>query len=298
VLSSGPADARVRRASSIRAMTGHHHPRSRGGFIEHTIDGLHAAMGRALYADRSAGGRGFLQQLDPRVKVAGLGALILASAMAGKLWVIAAVLVAAIILAALSYLSVWMIATRVWFATATFSAAFAAPAIFLTPGKIIYTIPGVLWPVTSQGLTTAGFLILRSETAATLALVLVFTTPWMHILKALRLFRVPVVFVVILGMTCRYILLLLENAHELFESRKSRTVGPMSRGEQRRIAIASTGALLSRTFQLSGEVYLAMQSRGFRGEVYIFDDFRMKTLDWLAAAGFTGLTAGFVWVGR
>ena len=32
----------------------------------------------------------------------------------------------------------------------------------------------------------------------------------MHVLKALRIFRVPVVFVVILGMTCRYILLMLE----------------------------------------------------------------------------------------
>jgi cobalt/nickel transport system permease protein len=279
-------------------MTGHHHRRGRGGFIEHTIDGLHAAMDRALYADRSASGRGALQQLDPRVKVAGLAALILASAMAARLWVVAAVLSTAIILAAFSYISIWMIATRVWFATATFSAAFAVPALFLTPGNVVYTLPGLLWTITSQGLTTAGFLLLRSETAATLALVLVFTTPWMHILKALRLFRVPVVFVVILGMTCRYILLLLENAHEMFESRKSRTVGPTTRGEQRRIAIASTGALLSRTFQLSNEVYLAMQSRGFRGEVYILDDFRMRTWDWLAAIGFTGLTAGLVWVGH
>ena len=279
-------------------MTGHHHRRGRGGFIEHTIDGLHSAMDRALYADRSASGRGALQQLDPRVKVAGLAALILASAIAVKLWVIAAVLVTAVILAALSFIPIWVIATRVWFATLTFSAAFAVPALFLTPGTVIYTVPGVLWTITSQGLTSAAFLVLRSETAATLALVLVFTTPWMHILKALRLFRVPVVFVVILGMTCRYILLLLENAHEMFESRKSRTVGPMSRGEQRRIAIASTGALLSRTVHLSGEVYLAMQARGFRGEVYILDDFRMQSLDWFAAIGFTGLTAGLVWVGR
>jgi cobalt/nickel transport system permease protein len=279
-------------------MTGHHHRRGRGGFIVHTIGGLHAAMDRALYADRSASGRGLLQQLDPRVKVAGLAALILASTMAAKLWVIAAVLLTAVILAALSFLSLWMIATRVWFATAAFSAAFAVPALFLTPGTVIYRVPGLLWTITLQGLTTAGFLLLRSETAATLALVLVFTTPWMHILKALRLFRVPVVLVVILGMTCRYILLLLENAHEMFESRKSRTVGPMTRSEQRRIAIASTGALLSRTVQLSGEVYLAMQSRGFRGEVYLLDDFRMQRLDWLAAAGFCGLTAGLVWVGR
>ena len=141
-------------------------------------------------------------------------------------------------------------------------------------------------------------LVLRAETAATLAMVLVFTTPWTHVLKALRVFRVPVVFVVILGMTCRYILLMLDTAHEMFESRKSRTVGALTRGEQRRIAILSTGALFSRTLQLSNEVYLAMQARGFRGEVFILDDFRMKTPDWLALMASGGITTVLVWAGR
>ena len=88
--------------------------------------------------------------------------------------------------------------------------------------------------------------MLRVETAATLALLLIYTTPWMHVLKALRVFRVPVVLVVILGMTCRYILLLLETAHEMFESRKSRTVGALDRGERRRMAISAAGVLLNR----------------------------------------------------
>jgi energy-coupling factor transporter transmembrane protein EcfT len=34
--------------------------------------------------------------------------------------------------------------------------------------------------------------------------------------------------------------------------------------------------LLSRTLHLSNEVYLAMQARGFRGEVFILDDFSTK----------------------
>jgi len=51
------------------------------------------------------------------------------------------------------------------------------------------------------------------------------------------------------------------------------------------MAVGSAGVLLSRTFQLSGDVYLAMQARGFRGEVHLLDDFAMKRLDWLALAG-------------
>jgi cobalt/nickel transport system permease protein len=267
-------------------MTGHYHGRGRGGFIEHTIQGLHAAMERALSAEHSSGARGLLQRLDPRVKVAAFSAFVLVSAAAGKLWIVAAVLLAATILAALSGISLWIVATRDWLATLTFSGALALPAVFLTPGTVI------------QGIRTSGMLVLRAETAATLALVLVFTTPWTHVLKALRMFRVPVVFVVILGMTCRYILLMLETAHEMFESRKSRTVGALTRGEQRRIAILSAGALFSRTLQLSNEVYLAMQARGFRGEVFILDDFRMKTPDWFALIASGGITTALVWAGR
>jgi cobalt ECF transporter T component CbiQ len=274
------------------------HSHKRGGLIEHTIEGLYLAMERALHAENSAGSGGLLQRLDPRVKVAGLFALILASALATRLWVIAAILALAISLAALSLISIRMLAGRVWIGALTFTGAIALPAVFLTPGVPVYHLPGLNWTVTAQGLTTAGYLILRVETAATLALLLIFTTPWMHVLKALRIFRVPVVFVVILGMTCRYILLMLQTAHEMFESRKSRTVGTMTASDQRRMAVSSASVLLTKTFQLSGDVYLAMQSRGFRGEVYLLDDFQMKPLDWMAAMAFTALTAAAVWAGR
>jgi cobalt ECF transporter T component CbiQ len=239
-----------------------------------------------------------LQRLDPRVKVAAFSTFILVSAAASKLSVVAAVLLAATILAALSRISLWTVTTRVWLATLTFSGALVLPAVFLTPGIAIYRIPVLDWAASAQGLRSAGMLVLRAETAATLAMVLVFTTPWTHVLKALRVYRVPVVFVVILGMTCRYILLMLDTAHEMFESRKSRTVGALTRGEQRRIAILSTGALFSRTLQLSNEVYLAMQARGFRGEVFVLDDFRMRFADWLALIASGGVTTALIWAGR
>jgi cobalt/nickel transport system permease protein len=268
------------------------------GFIERSIDGLYEAMERALYAEDVAGGGGLLQRLDPRVKVAGLLALIAAAALAAKLSVILAVFAVAILLAALSRISVATLATRVWLGALTFTGAIAVPAIFLTPGRVLYSLPALGWPVTAQGLTTAAYLIMRVETAATLSLLLVFTTPWMHVLKALRVFRAPVVFVVVLGMTCRYILLMLETAHEMFDSRKSRTVGTLPPSERRRLAASTVGVMLSKTFHLSGEVYLAMQARGFRGEVYVLDDFRMQKRDWAALAGFAGICALAVWTGR
>ena len=40
------------------------HPRRRGGFIEHTLEGLRSAMERAIYAEASASRTGVLQRLD------------------------------------------------------------------------------------------------------------------------------------------------------------------------------------------------------------------------------------------
>jgi len=269
------------------------HARRRGGFLENTLEGLRLAMERALYAETSASRSGLLQGVDPRVKTAGLLALVISVALAARLWTIAAVLLLAVALALLSAIPLRLVASRAWMGALFFSGMIAAPALFLTPGTSLYGLP-----ITLQGARTAGFLVLRAEAAATLMLLLVYTTPWAHVLKALRIFRVPVVFVVILGMTCRYILVMLETAHEMFESRKSRTVNAMTAAEQRRLAVSGSGVLLGKTMQLSGEVYLAMQARGFRGEVFLLEDFRMKRTDWFALAGFAVAASLFIWAGR
>lgn len=278
-------------------MSGYHGARG-ASFIERTIEGLYAAISRAMYADTLAQRVGLLQGIDPRVKLAGMLALILAAALSTKLWVIGAIFAFGVLLALLSGLSIASLVMPAWISALTFTGAIAIPAIFLTPGLSLYQVPILNWTVTSQGLTTASYLIMRVETSATLALLLVFTTPWTHVLKALRVFRLPVVFVVVLGMTFRYILQLLETAHEMFESRKSRTVGNLDGGDNRRLAISSGGVLITKAFQLSGEVFLAMQARGFRGEVHMLDEFQMNGQDWAALAIFAGLSAGATWAGR
>lgn len=144
----------------------------------------------------------------------------------------------------------------------------------------------------------AVYLISRVETTVTFSLLLVLCTLWADVLKGLRVLHVPVVFVVILGMTYRYIFVMLETAQNMFEARQSRLVGALSGSEGRRVAAASVGVLLSKSFQLNNEVYLAMQSRGFRGEVHTLDDFVMQRRDWAATGGFLLIAATAAWFGR
>lgn len=270
----------------------------RKSFVERTIHELSGAMERALYAEELAHADGLLQKLDPRVKLVGLLALIVAAALSRSILVILGLFALALAMAILSRVPFRTLATRVWVGVLLFTGVIALPAIVLTPGQALYRLPLLGWPVTAQGLGSAAYLITRVETAATLSLLLILCTPWTHVLKAMRVLRVPVVIVVILGMTFRYIFLMLETARDMFESRQSRMVGVLEAAERRRLAGASVGVLLSKTLQLSGDVYMAMQSRGFRGEVYTLDDFVMRTRDWAALAAFLAIAALAFWLGR
>jgi cobalt/nickel transport system permease protein len=270
----------------------------RRSFAERIVADLHGAIGHARSADESSKADGVLQRLDPRVKVVGLLSLILAAALAHKVAVVLEIFALAVMLALVSRVRIVTLATRVWVGALLFSGLIAVPAVFITPGHIVGRLPILNWPVTEQGLRTAALLTARVETAATLSLLLIFTTPWTEVLKALRALRVPAVFVVILGMTYRYIFLMIETARAMFESRRSRMVGVLAGPDRRRLAAASVGVLLGKSFQLSDEVYLAMRSRGFRGEVDTLDDFRMRLRDWACLIVFFVLASLAFWQGH
>lgn len=270
----------------------------RKDFIEHTLAGLLNALDQSLQAEALAKRNGLLQSLDPRVNVVGLFALIVATAMSHSLAVIGALFGCAVALALLSRMPLRVLAMREWLPVLVFTGLIALPAIFFTPGPVIYRLPFLDWPLTAPGTRSALFLISRVETAATLALLLVLCTPWTQVLKALRSLGVPVVVVVMLGMTHRYIFLLLHSALDLFQARRSRIVGALDGATRRRLAASSAGVLLGRSLHLSNEVFLAMQARGFRGEVYTLDEFHMRPRDWLALAAFGALTALTLYCGR
>jgi cobalt/nickel transport system permease protein len=268
------------------------------GLVERTVDGLLQAMERAVSAEAAGNAAGWMQRLDPRVKLASLVALVAASALSHRLDVIAALLATGVALAAASRVPMTSLVSSVSLAAAGFSLALAAPAVFLTPGRPVAVVPVLGWIATAQGLTSAGFLVLRAAAAATFGFLLVFTTRWPHVLKAMRAFRVPLVFVAVLAMTYRYVLLLLESAHDMCVARRSRTVGRLTAADRRRAVTQSAGVLLAKSLNLSNEVFLAMQARGFRGEVYVLDDFVMARADWLALAAAAAVAVVAVWAGR
>jgi cobalt ECF transporter T component CbiQ len=169
--------------------------------------------------------------------------------------------------------------------------------LFITPGPTLLQLPFGL-VITQTGATTSLFLLLRVSTSVSLTLLLILTTPWNIVLSALTVLRVPDVFILILGMTYRYIYLLLHTANDMFLSRKSRMVGRLTGAEERRMIAAISGALLNKSFNLSSEVYLAMLSRGFHGTIVTLKPFKMQVRDWAWLVVFLALASLAAFLGR
>jgi len=269
-----------------------------GGVIESSLETFARALSKALVSERIAAQPGWLQSLDPRVRLMGILMMVIAVVLSKRLVVIAGILLAAILVAVLSRVSIALLAQRVWLIIFGFTGLIALPALFVTPGTPILGRAGSPWTITEQGLHTAGLLILRMEAAVTLTTVLVLCTPWNHLLKALRWALIPTEIVTMLAMTHRYIFVLIESATQMFESRKSRAVGSLSGGESRQVAVRTAGVLMSKSIELGHDVYLAMISRGFAGETRLLEEFRMKMRDYIALASFFCAAGVAIYLGR
>jgi len=232
-----------------------------------------------LFAEEVARRPGVLQGVDPRAKLIGVGCLVVAVSLAHQVPTLLGLYGLALLLAGLGRIEVGFFVRRVWLLLPFFTGIIALPAIFnvVTPGQPLITLLDhpVFLAITEQGVRTAVLLLLRVADSVSFAI----------ILRALRSLRVPQVFVVILGMTYRYIFLLLHVANDMFLARKSRLMGRLPEGEERRWLISTVGTLLGKSYDLSEHIYLAMISRGFRGEARVLEPLRLRGWDVVWALG-------------
>ena len=248
-----------------------------GGFIEHNLGHLLEGLEAINRAEAISDTSGLLQRLSPRSKIISallLVAGVVASTSIPALWI---ALAGAVVLAAASRVQTQMLLRLTWGSVLVFTGAMMLPSLVMTPGPLIARIPVVGWQVTATGFHIFLLLLTRAEASATFLVLLVLTTPWPRLLAAMQALKVPAVVVALFSTTFRYLILLLETSVEMFQSRRSRMVGPLAPAAQRRLLAATAGTLLDKTAALSQEVHSAMQSRGFRGRVYLL---KQETAGW------------------
>jgi cobalt/nickel transport system permease protein len=286
---------------------------SRDGFLERTLASVAESVERDLVAEEIARRRGLLQALDPRVKVVTFLLLILTANLLSQLHFIVAFYLLTIYFALLGRIPIMYFLKRVWLFIPLFTGIIALPAIFnwVTPGSNLLVLadwehPVFLGPfrlpdqlsITQQGLRTATTLELRVATSVSLGLLLLLTTRWSSLLRALRYLHLPAAIINILEMTHRYVFLLLRYASDMIIARKSRTLKRFNDSERHRWLASAAGNLLAKSYQISSNVYLAMLSRGYRGNPAAYQSFSVKVGDWVWIGFALSIVSATLWFDR
>jgi len=254
-------------------------------FIQRSLISAADLLKDSLSSEEHASLRRLLQSLDPRIKVLTFILFIFLVLLAQSIFSVLSLYLFCLMLACASGIGLGFFLKRTWLFIPLFSLFIGLPAIFsyFTPGEALFSITlfGATLAVTRQGLNGAGLFVSRVTTSVSFVVLLSLTTRQTVLLKVLRVFKVPHIFVMTLGICYRYIFLFIQVIDNTYLSIKSRvgTIIHYKRGQ--RIVAWNIASLWQRSYQLNEDVYSAMLSRGYQGEPALLYDFKLKLLDWL-----------------
>ena len=254
-----------------------------------------AELTKEFFLQEYADGGGLLQNIHPGVKVFSFFLMAVISTVVRSIPALAAMTALTLVLAGLSSINPARFAARAWLSVPIFTAGIALPAIFniFVDGTPLFTIlefdgPIRLGPwsipqaisVTREGVHSAILLVMRATAAVSFVSLLMTTTRWNLILRSIPAARIPAVFTLILGMTYRYIFLLVRAAEEMFMARKSRTIVPGNSRQERRWVASRMGFIIGKSMEMSREIHMSMVSRGFNGEAKFQPGEKAKSWDY------------------
>jgi cobalt/nickel transport system permease protein len=273
-----------------------------GGFLERTIMGTVSLLKETVSVEQVAAKNGFLQHRDPRLKCLSAMLLLITVLMSKSVIELSAIYCAVIILVWVSSIGLLFFLERTLLFVPIFSFFIVMPAIFniVTPGEPLVSFKLFAWTlsITRQGVDSAVIFFMRVLDSVSIAVLLVLTTRQHVLLKTLRIFRVPQLFVMTMGMTYRYIFLFLDIIQRMFVAIKSRVGFISSAKEGRRLVTSNMAGLWLRSYRLQSQVYDAMVSRGYSGEAYVLDEFKAKAGDYIFSALALCALIGTLWLNR
>ena len=239
-------------------------------FIECSIVGALSFLKESVFSDEYALKKGLLQSMDPKIKIVLFLFLIIGILFVKYIFILFCIYILCLTLAFLSKINMWFFLKRTWIFIPLFALFIVTPALFsiVTPGEalVIFKIAGFKLIITHQGLFGAVLFVMRVITSVSFAVLLSITTRHFELLRTLRIFKIPQVFVMTLGMCYRYIFLFVEIVEHMYLAIKSRVGVKMHYKKGQHIVAWNIAYLWTRSYQLNEDVYKAMLSRGYRGE--------------------------------
>jgi len=237
----------------------------------------------SIFADEYASRRGFLQARDPRIKTVAILLLLLSVLVSKSILFIVSVYLLCLFFATVSSIDLWYFLKRTWLFIPIFALLIALPALFnaFSPGEplLSFEIANFKLSITRQGVASAAIFFVRVLTSVSLCVLLTLTTRHNALLRALRTFGIPQVFVMTIGMCYRYIFLFIEVVQNTYTAIRSRAGRLVSSAKGRKIVAWNIASLWQRSYSLHNQVYGAMLSRGYTGEPKLLETFSVTAKD-------------------
>ncbi|MFN3395722.1 MAG: energy-coupling factor transporter transmembrane component T family protein [Thermodesulfovibrionales bacterium] len=247
--------------------------RTTEGFLDKTLRHILSIIEDTIFNEKASKMHGLLQSINPLLKILTFLIFLMLIALMKSPIEIAPFLILGIFLVILSRLSLLSVLKRVLpLILLTFLIALPASLNIVVKGKeifILYTFkssPGIFGfqriAITEEGLISMLTLIMRVSCSVLFVILLTTTTRPDRFVKSLTVF-VPGVFRSIIGITYRYIFFLVRKVEEFVMGLESRRLNSVRSSGGRKWVASRIGLLFSISMQLSKELSLAMQSRGY-----------------------------------
>lgn len=265
------------------------------GFLAKTLKELSSVIQNEVYSEQFVAYKGYLQVVDTRVKLLALLFYMFLGAVTNHIFTLILLIFIAAGFVKLSRLSMKHYIKRAWLILPLFIFIMSIPAatnLFVKGDACFYIykslhinigfikMPEDLY-FTVIGIQMIVRMALRIGVSISFAYLLIMTTSWSSITKALSIFRVPSIIITILNMTYRYIFILTKIAVEMMEARLLRTVGNLKNKSNRAFVANGISFLFVRASYMSDEIYDAMRCRCFHGDTVSLQRFKMKKTDYL-----------------
>jgi len=137
----------------------------------------------------------------------------------------------------------------------------------------------------SRGWITFLSIFIKCGLTVTASILLIATTGMDRLASALRMLKIPKVFVLQLLLTYRYLSILMEEVSRLVTAYSLRAPG--QKGIRRDAWGPFAGQLILRTFDRAQSIYEAMNLRGFTGEYVTGDNLKIRVEDFVYFAGWS-----------
>jgi cobalt/nickel transport system permease protein len=251
-------------------------------FIDRTLKKMAGFIHTGYLQGTLSSQKGYLQNLDARIKIIFLICFLLLISLSNHVFNLFCISLFFLVLYIFSHIPVFNVYKKIVILSFFFGFLVFAPAALnlVTPGKPvvtlahfseakhfwIYQIPQTIC-ITKEGLLLVLKLYLRVINSLTLSFLVICTTPFVKIIKALKILKVPDTFLLIITLTYKFIFILTHTVQETYFALKLRWWKKVSQPEANKIVAGRIAYLFHKSWLKYEEVFMAMTARGFSGEI-------------------------------